>query len=94
MINLPSVELLKSRHPFPCSYTFKVIGTTADNFTARVVAIVRDEMRMEQDPPYTFRSTRNGQHIAVTLEPHCESPQQVLAIYSRLTGIDGLVMLL
>lgn len=94
MINLPSLQLLESRHDFPCSYTFKVIGTSDGNFTARVVAIVRDELQLELDPPYTFREARNGAHIAVTLEPCCSSPQQVLAIYSRLTGIDGLVMLL
>lgn len=94
MLNLPSVTLLESRHAFPCPYMFKVIGTTADNFVARVIAIVRDEMRMEQDPPFSFRCASNGRHVAVTLEPCCESSQQVLAIYSRLTGIDGLVMLL
>lgn len=94
MINLPSAQLLESRHDFPCRYMFKVIGASADNFTARVVASVRDEMRLEADPPFSFRATPNGLHIAITLEPHCESSQQVLAIYSRLTGIDGLVMLL
>lgn len=94
MLNLPSVQLLEARHVFPCRYTFKVIGVAADNFTARVVALVRDEMQLEEDPPYSFRATRNGVHIAVTLEPHCQSSQQVLAIYSRLTGINGLVLLL
>lgn len=94
MINLPSVQLLESRHTFPCSYTFKVIGTAADNFTARVVSIVRDEMQIELDPPYSFRAAQNGLHIAVTIEPFCQSSQQVLAIYSRLSGIDGLVMML
>lgn len=94
MINLPSVEVLESMHSFPCSYTFKVIGATANNFTARVVATVREEMQLAQDPPFSFRATRNGLHVAVTLEPHCLSSQQVIAIYSRLTGLDGLVMLL
>jgi putative lipoic acid-binding regulatory protein len=93
-VQLPSVELLESRHQFPCSFTFKVIGTAADNFTARVVSHVRDELGMEQDPPYSLRSTKGGKHVAISLEPHCESAQQVLAIYSRLSGMDGLVMLL
>ncbi|MCH2201418.1 MAG: DUF493 domain-containing protein [Fuerstiella sp.] len=93
-MSLPSVQLLESRHNFPCTYTFKVIGSVDDNFLARVIAAVRDELKMELDPVYTMRSTRNGGHIAITLEPNCESPQQVLAIYSRLTGMDGVVMLL
>ena len=75
-------------------YTFKIIGAAEGNFTGRVVAAVRDELRMEIDPPYTFRETKKGNHVAVTLEPDCESAQQVIAIYSRLTGMDGIVMLL
>jgi len=93
-MGLPSVELLESHHDFPCVYTFKVIGNAKENFTARVVAAVRDELRMELDPDYTLRSSKTGDHVSITLEPHCESPQQVLAIYSRLTGMDGLVLLL
>jgi len=91
---LPSVEILEAHHSFPCQYTFKVIGSADNNFLARVVSAVRDELQMEVDPEYSLRSTKNGKHVAITLEPHCESPQQVLAIYSRLTGMDGLVMLL
>ena len=94
MIKLPSVELLESRHAFPCHYLFKVIGSAEDNFTARVVACVRDELRLEIDPPFSLRNTEHGRHVSMTLEPMCESSQQVLAIYSRLSGMDGLVMLL
>ena len=93
-MSLPSVELLESRHTFPCRYTFKVIGSAEDNFAARVVSAVRDELRLDVDPSYSFRQTKSGNHIAVTLEPDCETAQQVLAVYSRLTGMDGLVMLL
>ena len=94
VIKLPSVELLEQRHTFPCRYIFKVIGSAENNFTARVVACVRDELRMDVDPPFSLRNTEHGRHVAVTFEPICESSQQVLAIYSRLSGMDGLVMLL
>lgn len=94
MIKLPSIELLEMRHSFPCSYLFKVIGSAENNFTARVIACVRDELGIETDPPFSIRHTEHGRHVSVTLEPTCESSQQVLAIYSRLSGMDGLVMLL
>ncbi len=94
MVNLPSVELLESHHSFPCTWTFKVIGYADSNFTARVVSGVREELRLEIDPPYSLRSTSQGRHVAVTLEPVCESSQQVLSVYARLSGLDGLVMLL
>jgi putative lipoic acid-binding regulatory protein len=94
MIKLPSVEVLEMQHSFPCHFTFKVIGSAAENFTARVIACVRDELQLECDPPFSLKATEHGRHVSVTLEPMCESSQQVLAIYSRLSGMDGLVMLL
>ena len=94
MINLPAIELLEARHAFPCHYTFKVIGYADGNFTARVVSCVRDELQMQADPPFSLRNTEHGRHVAVTIEPMCDSSQQVLAIYSRLSGLDGRVMLL
>ncbi|MEZ6126760.1 MAG: DUF493 domain-containing protein [Planctomycetaceae bacterium] len=93
-MSLPSVEVLEASHSFPCPYTFKVIGEASENFTGRVVAHVRDELGMELDPPFTLRSAKNGRHVAITLEPECASAQQVIAIYSRLMGMDGIVMLL
>ena len=93
-MTLPSVEILEAHHTFPGPYTFKVIGNAAENFTGRVVFAVRDELRMEIDPPYTLRSAKSGNHVAITLEPECESAQQVIAIYSRLMGMNGVVMLL
>lgn len=93
-MQLPSVEILEAHHDFPCEYTFKVIGSASDNFTGRVVACVRDELGMEVDPPFTLRATKNGLHVSISLTPQCESPQKVLAIYSRLAGMDGVVMLL
>lgn len=94
VLNLPSMDLLEQRHSFPCAFTFKVIGSSENNFTARVVAAIRDELGLELDPPFSLRHTAHGRHVAVTLEPECQSAQQVLAVYGRLTGMDGLVMLL
>ena len=92
-MNLPSTELLEERHSFPCPYTFKVIGAADENFTARIVAQVRDELDLTEDPPFTLRSTKTGKHISISLEPNCQSAQQVLAVYARLSQADGLVML-
>ncbi|MCX7398192.1 MAG: DUF493 domain-containing protein [Planctomycetales bacterium] len=94
MINLPAIDLLEKLHSFPCHYTFKVIGYADGNFMARVLSCVRDELKLESDPPFSLRNTEHGRHVAVTIEPMCESSQQVLAVYSRLSGMDGLVMLL
>ena len=94
MLRMPSAELLDQQHDFPCAYTFKVIGRATNEFPARVVAEVRQELQLEDDPPYYCRQTRNGGHVSVTIEPECQSAQQVIAIYARLTGLKELVMLL
>lgn len=93
-MNLPSLELLEQRHSFPCHYTMKAIGSAEDNFTARVISAVRDELLLDDDPPFRIQTTKGGRHVSITIEPMFESPQQVLGLYSRLSQLSGLVMLL
>lgn len=92
--NLPTLELLEQTHLFPCPYVFKIIGKPEQGFVARVVAVVREEMTAETDPPFRVREAVGGRHLSVTLEPVVQSAQQVLAIYRRLVAVDGMVMLL
>lgn len=92
-IKLPSLEMLETTHQFPGAYTFKVIGSETEGFVGRVVGVVREELGFSYDPPFTIRQTPAGRHVAVTLEPKVESAQQVLAVYSRLSQVRGVVML-
>jgi putative lipoic acid-binding regulatory protein len=94
MNELMSVDLLNNTHPFPCVYVFKVIGRVDNGFAARVVAAVRDELAHAVDPPFKTRMTRDGRHVAVTLEPTVETAEQVIAVYRRMRSLTGLVMLL
>jgi len=93
-MSLPSVEVLEASHDFPCPFVFKVIGVAGDNFTGRIIACVRDELGIDVDPPFQIRNTKKGAHVSISLEPECDSAQKVLAIYSRLMGMEGVVMLL
>ena len=91
--SLPTFDLLEKTHTFPCPYLFKIIGKADPGFLARVVAVVREELIIEVDPPYQVREAVGGRHLSVTLEPMVQSPQQVVAIYRRLGILDGVVML-
>jgi putative lipoic acid-binding regulatory protein len=93
MRHFPSVELLENTHQFPGYYMFKVIGKADNGFIARTVAAVREELFMEQDPPYFVREPRSGRHVAITLEPLVRDAEQVLALYRRLVELEGLVLL-
>lgn len=91
---LEAIELLEQQHHFPGPYMFKVIGRADNGFVARVVAAVRDELEGPVDPPYRVRETSGGRHVSVTLEPTVQTVHQVLAVYRRVQGMAGLVMLL
>ena len=88
------VELLETTHEFPCSYEFKAIGSTENFFVERVVASVRQELQLEFDPPHHLRTTPAGRHVSVTVQATVATPQEVIAVYTRLRQTDGLVMLL
>jgi len=92
--SMPVSELLEKTHAFPCPFVFKIIGKAEQGFLARVVAVVREELAEESDPPYRVREAVGGRHVAVTLEPIVQSAHQVLAIYRRLGTLEGLVMML
>lgn len=93
-MNLPARELLESVHQFPCKFVFKAVGRSDAEFTATVVAMVREALDQEFDPPYETRETPAGRHIAVTVTPWVETCDEVLLIYTRISEIPGLVMLL
>ena len=94
MGDLPSIELLESTHTFPGRFVFKVIGRVENGFAARVVAAVREELADEIDPPHRLREAVGGRHVAITLEPDIATAEQVLAVYRRMRGITGVVMMM
>lgn len=94
MNDVPPIELLESTHEFPGPFTFKAVGWSEEGFAARVVSAVRDELDAEADPPHSLRESRGGRHVAVTLEPHVQSAEEVLAVYERLRAVRGLIVLM
>jgi putative lipoic acid-binding regulatory protein len=87
-----SIELLNATHDFPCEYTFKVIGSSRDEFVGRVVAVVRQAMGPDQEVPYSTRKTPAGKHVAVTLQPTVASAEQVLDVYGHIATVSGIVL--
>jgi putative lipoic acid-binding regulatory protein len=89
-----SIDLLNDTHDFPTRLLVKVIGANDPSFVDRVLAVVRSQIELDGEPPFTTRATPHGRHIAVTLEPLFDNAEQVLAVYAALRQIDGVVMLL
>jgi putative lipoic acid-binding regulatory protein len=93
MYKMPALDLLEQSHTFPGPYTFKVIGKPENGFLARILGGVREALGLEADPPFRVREAVGGRHIAITLVPHIETAQKVLAVYGRLQTMTGLVYL-
>jgi putative lipoic acid-binding regulatory protein len=91
--NIPSAELLESVHPFPGSYQIRAIGTAEDDFEARVVAAVQDELSTPGEVDHSSRYTKGGRHVSVTLDITVQSAEQVRAIYARIHAVPGLCLL-
>ena len=93
-----SIELLNATHDFPCSFTFKVIGSSSDGFVHRVLStvirIVGDGNQGLESPPHEVKQTPQGRHMSITVEPHVNTAEQVLLVYEELRSLDGVVMLL
>lgn len=88
-----SLELLEATHRFPGPFMFKVVGRSADQFTARVLAAVRSQLGDDNEPAFSIRKTANGVHTCVTVEPEVPSAAAVVEIYAHLRGVDGVMML-
>lgn len=88
------IDLLESNHTFPGTFQIKAIGRTQDDFEARIVAAVHEQLAAPSDLDHSIRTTSGGRHVALTLEVSVQSAQQVLAIYARLREVEGLVVLL
>ena len=91
--SLPTFDLLEKTHTFPGPYLFKIIGKVDEGFLARVVAVFREVLAIEIDPPFRVREAEGGRHVSVTLEPIVRSAHQVVAIYRRLGSLEGIVMM-
>jgi putative lipoic acid-binding regulatory protein len=89
-----SRRLLDETHEFPCAFMVKVIGVAHEEFVQRVVLAVRQTQQLDEDPPFRYRHTPNGRHVAVTLEPRVNSALEVLAIYREIRRLDGVVMMM
>lgn len=92
--NIPSITLLEATHKFPGIYIFKAIGQQDPGFVARVVAAVREELKLPTDPPHEERASEGGRHVGVTLTVRVQSAAEVRAVYERLLTVRGLAILL
>ena len=91
---LDALTILQETHCFPCEVMIKVIGRAEGDFVERVLSAVVYGDDLAERPTYRTRSTPNGKYVSLTLEPIFESEEEVLLLYERIRGIDGVVMVM
>jgi putative lipoic acid-binding regulatory protein len=86
------LDLLKSQHDFPGPFSFKVIYRASAGMGATVVESVchATGIPRPRDAPAT-RQSGGGRFESMTLTLRVESPEEVLAVYSILNGIEGVI---
>lgn len=77
-------ETLERLHTWPAAYTFKFI------VPAGRLARVREAA---PDLPFAERRSENGRYVSLTATVRAATPDEVVAVYRAVDGIEGLVSL-
>ena len=79
-------SLLESLIEFPADFPIKIMGRSADGFTAAVVAIVREHAPDFDPQTLEVRPSSQGNYLALTATIRATSRAQLDALYQALTA--------
>ena len=90
-----SLELLEANHAFPGEYPLSVIALNK----AEVTAAIRRSIEEGTGTPLPegageSRLSSGGKYISHRISVHCREAADVLRLYARLRGVDGVVTVL
>jgi putative lipoic acid-binding regulatory protein len=90
-----AIDLLEANHVFPGEYAFSVIALNEDAITAAVVGAIEAELGAPlEGEAREARPSSQGKYVSHRLRVRCQSAAQVLALYARLRGLQGVVTVL
>jgi len=90
-----TLELLEANHDFPGDYPLTVIAFNRDDVTEIVLRAIEEEVGAPV--PAEGRSSRlsaGGKYASHRLSVPCRAAADVVRLYARLRGIDGVVSVL
>lgn len=79
------IQLLEAAHRWPCVYAFKFIVPAAKGEELKALVPEADQVET--------RASSNGKYTAFTFHCPMGSGREVLGVYARVRGINGLVSL-
>ena len=79
---------------FPCDFPIKIMGRAESGFRDVVVTILRQHIEQFSDEALSFRLSRNGVYMSITVVINASSREQLDAIYMDLSACEKVVMAL
>jgi putative lipoic acid-binding regulatory protein len=79
---------------FPTDYPVKVVGRPADEFRARVHAIMLRHAPDLDAAAISERASANGNFLSISYLLRAQSASQIEALVTELKSCDGVLMLL
>jgi putative lipoic acid-binding regulatory protein len=90
-----ALELLRANHQFPGEYHLSVITLSQNEVFVEVRAAVEDGLPEPlSDASYEQVPSRGGKYTSHRFKVPCESAEDVLALYARLSKVKGVVTML
>ena len=86
------LELLKSQHDFPGSFTFKVICRNVPGITDRIEGAARTAVDLVAEPePPKRRASTGDRFVSLTLDLTLRQAEDVLEVYRVLREQDDVI---
>lgn len=79
---------LNACHDWPCSYTFKFITPAGAEDTVRGLL-----EGLLKDAEFSVRPSGKGNWVSISATAKLASAEEVLSVYERLAGIEGVIAL-
>lgn len=87
-------ELLKANHHFPGPYHLSLVTLNDQAVIVTVRALVEEAGRQVPDADWELRHSSAGKYVSHRVRVYVETPEDVLGIYERLSGIPGIVSIM
>jgi putative lipoic acid-binding regulatory protein len=90
-----ALDLLRATHKFPGEYHLSVITLSEDQVFSDLRAAVDDGLSAPlADSAYELIPSRGGKYTSHRFKVPCDSAEDVLALYARLSRVKGVVTML
>jgi putative lipoic acid-binding regulatory protein len=90
-----SLDLLEANHTFPGDFHVTVIALNSDEVTAALVESVQEGLAEPLgDAARETRSSSGGKYLSHRMRVPCATAADVLRLYARIRGVQGVVTVL